>query len=172
MCFSPVLFVCVCVCVCVFMNMRLIDLLRSGLLRLSPFLSYQENGTPLHYACNDGHLEVAQLLIDNGADVNARDKVISYALPLYSHPACCWDVFVDVVGVCLAAGGACCSLVCWVLKMHVFGSVGAYSVFEYFTGRFDTHRECVCMECAIVVFSVVWVCLYLPESTSCYSPCV
>ena len=87
-------------------------------------------------------------------------------------------VFVDVFGVCVAAGGTCCSLVCecvcesCVMKMHVFGCVGAYSVFENFTGRFDTHRECVCMECAIVVFSVAWVRQCVPGSANCYSLCV
>ena len=51
--------------------------------------------------------------MDNGADPRAKDDVSPYALPPYSHPACCWDVFfVDVFGVCVAAGGTCCSLVC------------------------------------------------------------
>ena len=51
--------------------------------------------------------------MDNGADLGAKNNVSPYALPPYSHPACCWDVFfVDVFGVCVAAGGTCCSLVC------------------------------------------------------------
>ena len=85
----------------------------SGLLRLSPPLPHQGGHTPLHGACYGGHLEVARALMDNGADPRAKNKVSPYALPPYSHPACCWDVFfVDVFGVCVAAGGTCCSLVC------------------------------------------------------------
>ena len=30
--------------------------------------------TPLHIAASEGHAEVAQLLIDRGANVNAKDK--------------------------------------------------------------------------------------------------
>ena len=65
----------------------------SGLLRLSPPLPHQGGGTPLHWACYKGHLEVARLLMDNGADLGAKNNVSPYALPPYSHPACCWDVF-------------------------------------------------------------------------------
>ena len=30
-------------------------------------------GTPLHYACAQGQLEVVKLLLENGADVNAKN---------------------------------------------------------------------------------------------------
>ncbi len=36
---------------------------------MSKFFSIQR-GTPLHVACENGHTETAQLLIDRGADVN------------------------------------------------------------------------------------------------------
>eukprot|EP00730_Choanoeca_flexa_P006686 TRINITY_DN12203_c2_g4_i7.p2 TRINITY_DN12203_c2_g4~~TRINITY_DN12203_c2_g4_i7.p2 ORF type:complete len:127 (+),score=18.47 TRINITY_DN12203_c2_g4_i7:85-465(+) len=42
------------------------DLLRHS----SPFNSY----TPLHLACMCGHLAVAEMLIDRGADLMAKDK--------------------------------------------------------------------------------------------------
>lgn len=32
------------------------------------------NQTPLHFACKQGHVRVIQLLIDNGADINALDS--------------------------------------------------------------------------------------------------
>ena len=35
----------------------------------------QEGYTPLHNPCKKGHEEVALLLIEHGADVNAMDKV-------------------------------------------------------------------------------------------------
>ena len=31
--------------------------------------------TPLHVACENGHTETAQMLIDRGADVNKEDSV-------------------------------------------------------------------------------------------------
>jgi ankyrin repeat protein len=36
---------------------------------------YQEGSTPLMLACQEGHLEVATVLIENGADLNAKDDV-------------------------------------------------------------------------------------------------
>ena len=35
-----------------------------------------QEGTPLHHAVYKGSEEVCQVLIENGADVNARDKVM------------------------------------------------------------------------------------------------
>ena len=58
------------------------------------------------------------------------------------------------------------------MKMHVFGCVEVYSVFECLAGRFEAHRECVRMERVVVLFSVAWVSQYVPGSTSCYSLCV
>ena len=82
----------------------------------------------------------------------------------------------DVFGVCVAAGGTCCSLMCececCVMEMHVFGCVEVYSVFECLTGRFEAYRECVRMECVVVLIFVAWVSQCVPGSTSCYSLCV
>ena len=52
------------------------------------------------------------------------------------------------------------------MKMHVFGCVEVYSVFECLTGRFEAYRKCVCMECVVVLVSVAWVCQCVPGSTS------
>lgn len=35
----------------------------------------QSGSTPLHYAASGAHVEIAELLIENDANVNARDKV-------------------------------------------------------------------------------------------------
>ena len=35
----------------------------------------QNHETPLHYAAREGHTDVVQLLIDKGADINAKNKV-------------------------------------------------------------------------------------------------
>ena len=40
-----------------------------------PTLSTQNQWTPLHWASQEGHTEVAALLVQGGADVNARDEV-------------------------------------------------------------------------------------------------
>ena len=56
-----------------------------------------------------------------------------------------------------------------VMKMHVFGCVEVYWVFECLTGRFEAYRECVCMERVVVMISVAWMCQFVPGSTSCYS---
>ena len=32
------------------------------------------HSTPLHYACDNGHMELAMALVDRGADVDARDN--------------------------------------------------------------------------------------------------
>ena len=34
-------------------------------------------------ACNKGHSDIVKALIDNGADVNDKDKVSSDSLPFY-----------------------------------------------------------------------------------------
>ena len=35
----------------------------------------QGHETPLHHAARGGHTDVVQLLIDKGADINAKDEV-------------------------------------------------------------------------------------------------
>ena len=40
-----------------------------------PYLSTQDQSTPLHYTALQGHTEVAALLVQGGADVNARTVV-------------------------------------------------------------------------------------------------
>ena len=35
----------------------------------------QDHATPLEHAAIEGHTDVVQLLIDKGADVNAKDEV-------------------------------------------------------------------------------------------------
>ena len=44
-------------------------------LSYGPTVSTQDKWTPLHYASQNGHTEVAALLVQGGADVNARTKV-------------------------------------------------------------------------------------------------
>jgi ankyrin repeat protein len=39
------------------------------------YLVLQDGKTALMVACAGGHLEVAQYLIDRGADINAKDNV-------------------------------------------------------------------------------------------------
>ena len=38
----------------------------------------QLDRTPLHWACAKGHLAIVELLIDAGADLEAKDKVINH----------------------------------------------------------------------------------------------
>ena len=35
----------------------------------------QDHDTPLHYAAREGHTDVVQLLINKGADINAKNIV-------------------------------------------------------------------------------------------------
>ena len=58
------------------------------------------------------------------------------------------------------------------MKMHVFGCVEVYWVFECLTGRFEAYRECVRIDCVVVLVSVAWVSQCVPSSTSCDSLCV
>jgi hypothetical protein len=41
--------------------------------------------TPLHFACGKGHREVADLLLEAGADVEAEDKVIILCVDICEH---------------------------------------------------------------------------------------
>ena len=38
---------------------------------------------PLMKACDNGYLDIVKVLIDNGADVDDKDKVSSDSLPFY-----------------------------------------------------------------------------------------
>ena len=44
---------------------------------LSPYFMTQNGHTPLHWACNSGHVAVVEKLIENGADLEANDQVRS-----------------------------------------------------------------------------------------------
>ena len=55
--------------------------------------------TPLHYAADEGHTEVVELLIANGADMNAKDEDESTPL----HLAAYWGGK-DIVELLIAAG--------------------------------------------------------------------
>ena len=46
-------------------------------------IKYYEQ-TPLHYACENGHLTIAEYLISKGANVNANDHCGEYVI----HIAC------------------------------------------------------------------------------------
>ena len=52
------------------------DLLRNLLNKHSADVSSKDSngGSPLHYACCEGHLEVARLLLENGADVSTENN--------------------------------------------------------------------------------------------------
>ncbi len=42
--------------------------------------------TPLHVAADEGHTEVAALLLDKGADIEAKDDVRAPSALRMSHP--------------------------------------------------------------------------------------
>ena len=50
-----------------------------GLIRLSPPVTHQDGDTPLHLAISKGRMDMAVLLVEKGADLNAKDKVSPHA---------------------------------------------------------------------------------------------
>jgi ankyrin repeat protein len=66
------------------MDNRLLEAVRSGnLSQVKTLLKYGANitcydpefgGSPLHWACAEGHTKVAELLMDRGANINALNK--------------------------------------------------------------------------------------------------
>ena len=50
-----------------------------GLIRLSPPVSHQGGWTPLHNAIYKGHMDMAVLLVEKGADLNAKNNVSPHA---------------------------------------------------------------------------------------------
>ena len=44
----------------------------------------QRGDTPLHYACERGHLEIAQLLLERGASVTNKDVVRVMSSDVYA----------------------------------------------------------------------------------------
>ena len=59
-----------------------------GMALAAPVWSQGRTRTPLHWASQHGHVEVVQTLIDNGANVNARDVFGRTPLHLaVGHPA-------------------------------------------------------------------------------------
>jgi hypothetical protein len=41
--------------------------------------------TPLHYAANFKHVDIVKLLLERGADVNAKDTVMYMYMHMHSH---------------------------------------------------------------------------------------
>lgn len=58
--------------------------------------------TPLHYAAQNGRLETCQLLIDKGADVDARSEVSVLMYPLVRRCEVCKSRIItdDVAFLC------------------------------------------------------------------------
>ena len=50
-----------------------------GLIRLSPPVTHQWGDTPLYYAISNGHMDMAVLLVEKGADLNAKNNVSPHA---------------------------------------------------------------------------------------------
>ena len=50
-----------------------------GLIRLSPPVTHQGGDTPLYYAISKGRMDMAVLLLEKGADLNAKDEVSPHA---------------------------------------------------------------------------------------------
>ena len=50
-----------------------------GLIRLSPPVTHQNGRTPLYLAISEGHMDMAVLLLEKGADPNAKNKVSPHA---------------------------------------------------------------------------------------------
>lgn len=48
-------------------------------------LCYQDGTTPLHIACQEGHLPVVQQLIEERADINCPDEVGYSSIPQNVH---------------------------------------------------------------------------------------
>lgn len=70
-----------------------------GLMLGAPVWSQGRTRTPLHWAAQHGHVEVVRTLIDNGADVNAKDVFGRTPLHLaVSHP--------NVIALLLDAGAS------------------------------------------------------------------
>ena len=53
--------------------MRLFRLGRAGIFSRGGKLTARDGLTALMYACKEGHIECARLLVEKGADVNAKD---------------------------------------------------------------------------------------------------
>lgn len=60
---------------------------------VSPFGSVQSRESCLHLAAHGGHLIIAELLLDHGADINAQNKVCG-PVTLWSRAACCVGVLI------------------------------------------------------------------------------
>ena len=59
----------------------------NGFNYLSNVASQMDGMTPLHWACDHGHLQTATLMIDNGSDIDTRDTAgaIPFHLAYYDN---------------------------------------------------------------------------------------